>query len=76
MTELSDIIRNIFPQNRDILIFFQGVYMFWRHVQYHNANERTETTINNELKNLRIKYLLNDITKINGRNQFNRMKRN
>lgn len=61
---VTDIIRNIFPQNKDVLIFFQGVYMFWRHVQFRNANDTTERSINNDLKILRIKYLLNDITKI------------
>ena len=60
---IYSIITNIFPRSGNIINFYHRLYMFYRHTQWKIQDIERDTTIERELENLRIKYLLNDITK-------------
>tara|TARA_B100000287_G_scaffold435614_1_gene504931 strand:- start:1119 stop:2318 length:1200 start_codon:yes stop_codon:yes gene_type:complete len=58
---VTRIIANVFHNDRSVVTCFQLLYRFYRHVQF-----KLEHIVENnekELKNLRIRYLLGDITK-------------
>jgi len=57
------IISNLFPKSKDTITFYHNMYMFYRHTQWKIQNIDIDESIERELKNLRIKYLLNDITR-------------
>lgn len=60
---ITRIASNVFHNDKNVVICFQRLYRFYRHVEYklthahHNENNETE------LRNLRVRYLLGDITK-------------
>tara|TARA_B100000035_G_scaffold315414_1_gene335944 strand:+ start:11663 stop:12892 length:1230 start_codon:yes stop_codon:yes gene_type:complete len=60
---ITRIVSNVFHNDQNIITYFQCLYRFYRHVQYKLMH--IENTENNEqlLINLRVKYLLAEITK-------------
>jgi len=62
---ITGIIRNVFPSQPNVVAFFQSLYRFYRHVEYLLTRVQNLENNDTELKNLRIKFLLGDITKTN-----------
>lgn len=59
---ITRIIGNVFHNNNTVVAFFQRLYRFYRHVQYKLQTEQNQNN-DDDLKTLRIKFLLGDITK-------------
>ena len=60
---ITRIVSNVFHNDRNTVINFQLLYRFYRHVEYKLVYAHHDENNENELRNLRIKYLLGDITK-------------
>ena len=60
---ITRIISNVFPKHNVIISFFQSLYRFYRHTEYKLTNVQRLENNDTELKQLRIKFLLGDISK-------------
>ena len=60
---ITRIITNVFPRDQNIIATFQRLYRFYRHVEFKLTYITREENADNELKKLRVKYLLGDITR-------------
>ncbi len=60
---ITRIITNVFPNNKNILTLFQLLYRFYRHTQYKLTHAEHDENNDNELKYLRVKFLLRDISR-------------
>lgn len=60
---IARIISNVFPKHNVIITFFQSLYRFYRHTEYKLTNVQRLENNDTELKQLRIKFLLGDISK-------------
>jgi len=59
---INDIITNVFPTNKYIIIYYNNVYRFYRHVGWTLRRLDNETQ-EPELRRIRVNYLLGNITK-------------
>lgn len=60
---ITRIISNVFPNHNTVISFFQSLYRFYRHAEYKLTNLQRLENNDTELKQLRIKFLLGDISK-------------
>jgi len=60
---ITRIITNVFPKHNVIISFFQCLYRFYRHIEYKMTHAQNTENNDAELKQLRIRYLLGDISK-------------
>tara|TARA_B110000483_G_scaffold239091_1_gene316945 strand:+ start:983 stop:2194 length:1212 start_codon:yes stop_codon:yes gene_type:complete len=60
---ITRIISNVFPKHNVIISFFQSLYRFYRHIEYKLTDVQRLENSDTELKQLRIKFLLGDISK-------------
>lgn len=60
---ITRIISNVFPKHNVVISFFQSLYRFYRHTEYRLTNVQRLENNDTELKQLRIKFLLGDISK-------------
>lgn len=60
---ITRIISNVFPKHNVIISFFQSLYRFYRHIEYKLTDVQRLENNDTELKQLRIKFLLGDISK-------------
>lgn len=60
---ITRIISNVFPKHNVVISFFQSLYRFYRHAEYKLTNLQRLENNDTELKQLRIKFLLGDISK-------------
>ena len=60
---ITRIISNVFHSEKNIVAFFQNLYRFYRHIGYLLRNAQFRENIDNDLKGLRIRFLLGDISK-------------
>lgn len=60
---ITRIISNVFPKHNVVISFFQSLYRFYRHAEYKLTNVQRLENNDTELKQLRIKFLLGDISK-------------
>lgn len=60
---ITRIVSNVFHQDKNTVYRFQLLYRFYRHVGYKLIGADREENNETELRNLRVKYLLGEITK-------------
>ena len=60
---ITRIASNVFHNDKNIVICFQILYRFYRHVEYKLTHAQHDENNDAELRNLRVRYLLGEITK-------------
>ena len=60
---ITRIITNVFPRDQNIIASFQRLYRFYRHVEFKLTYIERDENVDRDLKRLRVKYLLGDISR-------------